>query len=253
MNREMIGIFDSGSGGLSVLRALRAVAPNADVVYFGDLGNAPYGPRSKDELAQFVKAGMQCLEEHGATEIIAACNSISYSVLAGAAGHERLIEMTRPTARMMRAHAGKRVLLLATQATVESGIYREALWSIVDLDELPVPHLASAIENEKKDDEIAAIVREALTTRAGKQYDQILLGCTHYPLVSDIIAREAESILGVNVLIDPADAVAKEAAERFCVTGKGEVHFCISKDSHGFRNRISPLFLETTCTLEVTA
>ena len=247
----MIGIFDSGSGGLSVLSALRAKVPQADIVYFGDIGNAPYGPRTQDELAGFVKSGMKALADRGATEIIAACNSISFSVLAGAAGHDRLIEMTRPAARMMRKFAGERVLLLATQATVDSGIYREALWSIVDLDELPVPNLASAIEEGKSPEMISVIVGEALQKRKGKKYDKILLGCTHYPLVRDVIEKEVQQFFPDAKLIDPAEAVAEEAAQRFDTKGSGILKFVISQDSHEFRNRVAPIFLETPSTLDV--
>jgi glutamate racemase len=251
LNAEMIGIFDSGSGGLSVLQELRAKAPTADIVYFGDIGNSPYGSRSQEELAEFVKKGMQRLAEKGATEIIAACNSISFSVLAGAAGHDRLIEMTRPTARMMREYAGERVLLLATQATVASGIYREALWSIVALDELPMPHLASAIEDEKKSDEIREIIRNAFEGRKGATFDKILLGCTHYPLVRDEIAAIAADYFPGAQLLDPAQAVAEEAGERFACGGSGSIQFLISRDSHAFRNRVAPMFLEGTCTLTI--
>jgi glutamate racemase len=247
----MIGIFDSGSGGLSVLSALREKAPGADIVYFGDTLNSPYGSRSPEELAVFVQAGMKVLAERGASEIIAACNSIAFSVLAGAAGHDRLIEMTRPTARMMRAHAGERVLLLATKATVDSGIYREALWSIVELDELPVPRLATEIERGAPLQEIATIVREALETRSNMKYDQVLLGCTHYPLVIDIIRDEVTKAFGNVPLIDPAYAVAEEASTRFDVNGNGVLKFIISEDSHEFRNRISPLFLESVSSLEI--
>lgn len=247
----MIGIFDSGSGGLSVLSALRRKAPRADIVYFGDIAHAPYGSKSQDELAGLVKNGMATLAAHGATEIIAACNSVAASVLLGSAGHERVIEMTRPTARMMRAHAGERVLLLATQATVESGIYREALWSIVALDEVPVPELAGAIESEKNTDEITQIIRNALETRRGSMYDTIVLGCTHYPLVRNIIEQEAAALFPGVAVLDPADAVADEALRRFAGIGDGSIQFLISADSHGFRNRIAPMFLEGTCTLTV--
>jgi len=247
----MIGIFDSGSGGLSVLRALRERAPKADVVYFGDIAHAPYGPRPPEELGQLVRSGMQQLASHGATEIVAACNSVAFPVLAGAAGHDRVIEMTRPTARMMREYAGERVLLLATEATVKSGIYREALWSIVALDELPVPELAGAIEREEPAARIESIIRDAFETRKGAEYDKILLGCTHYPLVQDTIeAVAAECFQGAAVL-DPATAVADEAASRFACEGSGSIQFLISRDSHGFRNLVSPMFLEGKCSLTV--
>jgi len=251
LNRPVIGIFDSGSGGLSVLTALRRRAPRADVVYFGDIANNPYGTRSKDALAELVQNGCQRLAEHGATEIIAACNSISYSILAGATGHDRFIEMTRPAARMMRRYAGERVLLLATPATVESGIYTEALWSIVALDELPISELAGAIEGEKSDGEISVIIRDALATRRGNTYDKILLGCTHYPLVQNEIARIAAEMFPGAQLLDPADAVAEEAVERFASEGEGSIQFLISADSHGFRNRIAPMFLEGNCSLTI--
>lgn len=247
----MIGIFDSGSGGLSVLAALRRRAPKADVVYFGDIANNPYGTRSKEELARFVENGCKRLAEYGATEIIAACNSISYSILAGATGHDRLIEMTRPAARMMRHYAGERVLLLATPATVASAIYKEALWSIVALDELAIPALAGAIESEKSSVEITTIIRRALEDRKGKIYDKILLGCTHYPLVQNEIALSAKDLFPGAVVLDPADAVAEEAVRRFAHEGTGSIQFLISADSHAFRNRIAPMFLEGNCSLTV--
>lgn len=247
----MIGIFDSGSGGLSVLHALRAQAPKADIVYFGDIGNSPYGSRSQEELGALVKAGMKRLAESGAREIIAACNSVAFSVLAGAAGHDRVIEMTRPTARMMRSYASERVLLLATPATVESGIYREALWSIVALDELPVPELAGAIEREEPTERITTVIREAMQAREGRTYDKILLGCTHYPLVADEIEAVAHDLFPGALLLDPADAVADEAVRRFACEGQGSVQFLISRDSHAFRNRVAPMFLEGQCSLTV--
>lgn len=247
----MIGIFDSGSGGLSVLAALRRRAPQADIVYFGDIKNSPYGTKTQEELTQLAGHGLQLLAERGATEIIAACNSISYSMLAGAAGHDRMIEMTRPTARMMRKFAGERVLLLATPATVASGIYREALWSIVALDELPIQDLAGAIEREKKTSELTAIIRTALETRKGKEFEKILLACTHYPLVHEEIAAVAKELFPAAELLDPGDAVAEEAVGRFACEGSGSIQFLISADSHGFRNRIAPMFLEGNCSLTI--
>lgn len=247
----MIGIFDSGSGGLSVFSALRARTQTADIVYFGDIANAPYGERTPEDLARLTTAGIELLKKHGATEIVSACNSVSQSVLLGAAGHERVIEMTRPLARMMRARAGAKILLLATPATIRSGIYTDALAHIVQLDTLPIPALAGAIEFEKPIEEIADIVHDALQERAGASYDAIILGCTHYPLVRETIAEEVEKFFGPVELIDPADAVAAEVCERFCITGEGTVRFIISKDSHAFRNRIAPYFLETQCSLEI--
>lgn len=238
----MIGIFDSGSGGLTVLKALRLRAPQADIVYFGDIKNAPYGTRSAEELIALTGAGIRKLHALGADEIISACNSVAASVLAGAAGTTRLIDMTRPTARAMRQYAGKRVLLLATPATILSRTYTDALGVIVVLDPLHVEDLAGAIEFGASKSEIAKIVRKTLMTRENREYDRILLGCTHYPLARDVIEEEARKIFGAIDCIDPAEAVAEEAIERFSIRGDGKLQFHISQKSDQFRHYVAELF-----------
>ncbi len=248
----MIGIFDSGSGGLTVLQALRTRAPQADVVYFGDIENAPYGSRSAADLIQLTTDGIQSLMHFGASEIIVACNSVSASVLSGVASHSRIVDMTRPTARAMRRHAGKRVLLIATQATIASKLYSDALDVIVLLDPLPISGLASSIEFGASAPEIADIVRRALEERKGKKYDQILLGCTHYPLARSIIEEEAKKLFGDVEYFDPAGAVAIEAAQRFNIHGKGNMMFKISKDSEHFRRRVEEMFSGELYSIEIT-
>src|SRR3989344_2113136 len=179
----MIGIFDSGSGGLSVLSAVRVLAPKADIAYFGDIANAPYGVRSANQLASLTKADVQILKSMGATEIVSACNSVSPAIIAGAAGETPVIEMTQPTAKGLRRFAGKKVLLIATPATIDSKIYQNALGNFLALDPLPIAELAGAIEFGSDDNEISRIMRNAFEERRGNRYDTLLLGCTHYPLV----------------------------------------------------------------------
>ncbi|TSC87160.1 MAG: glutamate racemase [Parcubacteria group bacterium Gr01-1014_8] len=248
----MIGLFDSGSGGLTVLDALRKKAPNADIVYFGDIKNAPYGTRSKEELASLTTAGIRMLQNFGTDELISACNSAALSVLLGAAGHARIIDMTRPTARAMRQYAGKRVLLLATPATIISRLYSDALETIVLLDPLPIAELAAAIEFGASRSTIRDIVRSSFRERKGRQYDLVLLGCTHYPLARDIIEREAEKMFGKVEYIDPAEAVAEEAAQRFHTEGRGKLAFKISKDSDHFRKRVAELWPDAKYTIQIT-
>lgn len=238
----MIGLFDSGSGGLSVLSALRERVPHADVVYFGDIKNAPYGIRSQEELAALTVAGIEILKNMGATEIVSACNSVSPAVLSGAAGNIPTIEMTAPTAQAMRTYAGKRVLLIATPATILSEIYQHSLGGIISLDPLPIPELAGAIEFGENDKRIAQIVRDSLVERKRNSYDLLLLGCTHYPLAKEIIEQEAGRVFGKIRCIDPAGFVAGEAAKTFNCNGAGALRFRISKDSPQFRERVAKLF-----------
>jgi glutamate racemase len=238
----MIGLFDSGSGGLSVLRALRKRVPEVDIVYYGDIKHAPYGVRPQDELLSLAIGGIRTLRMFGAQEIVSACNTVAPSVLAHGAEGARLIEMTRPAARAMRRHAGGKVLLLATPATVDSKIYEQLLDVIVVLDQLPVPKLAGAIEFGSPSDEIRSIVRAAFQSRWGQSYDHIFLGCTHFPLAQSIIEEEAHAAFGSTDIIDPADAVADEAVRMFDMQGVGATYFKLSHDSEHFRRRAQELF-----------
>lgn len=247
----MIGVFDSGSGGLSVLKALRARAPKADVVYFGDIAHAPYGVRPPEELAHLTEAGVRVLKDSGATEIVSACNSVSPSFLAGTAGKMSSIEMTKPTALGMSTYKDARVLLIATPATVNSKIYEHALADVVELESLAIPELAGAIEFGASDDEVRTIVHTALETHRKKDYAYLLLGCTHYPLAFPIIEREAKSIFPDIQCIDPANFVAEEVVNSFDCRGRGKLLFKISKDSEPFRARIHALFPEVGYTIEV--
>jgi glutamate racemase len=237
----MIGFFDSGSGGLSVLSAFRALVPEADVVYFGDITNAPYGEKTAAELEELTKAGIEKLQQCGATQIVAACNSVAASVLAGAAEGMPVIEMTAPTSTYMMQYAGKKFLLIATPATVASDIYGKALTS-VELESLAIPGLAGAIEFGAPQEEIQALVRAALSAKKGGTYDGMILACTHYPLALPVIKHEAHEVLGVDLLINPATAVAAEVAKRFDIHGRGTTQFLISKESPVFRRRVAELF-----------
>src|SRR3989344_2861097 len=124
----MIGIFDSGAGGLTVLRAIREVLPTADVVYFGDIKNAPYGNRSREELAVLTVNAIKLLQENGATNIVSACNSVSASLAVSlydalSLSPPALIEMVGPTVAYFKGSTA-RLVLCATEATIHSGIYQ---------------------------------------------------------------------------------------------------------------------------------
>ncbi|HEV8677538.1 MAG TPA: glutamate racemase, partial [Candidatus Paceibacterota bacterium] len=102
----MIGFFDSGSGGLSVLSHFRKASPQAGVVYFGDILNAPYGEKTPAELEALTIKGVAALKGRGAQAIVSACNSVSPSILAGASGDLPSIEMSKPTAAYMARFSG---------------------------------------------------------------------------------------------------------------------------------------------------
>lgn len=244
----MIGIFDSGSGGLTVLRALREELPSADVVYFGDIKHAPYGPRPRphSELSALTVGAIKFLRERGAGKIISACNSVSASMAlsildAFAIEPAHIIEMVGPTVAYFRG-SDARILLCATEATISSGIYQNAFGMVGKaIAVVPLQGLADAIEFARPRQEIKNIIEQGLRGQEWGAYDALVLACTHYPLVLDIFTEVVPARV---VLFDPARAVAARAAKQFWPqeVGDGTTRFYISKESQPFRGLAASLF-----------
>lgn len=241
----MIGIFDSGSGGLSVLKALREELPSADVVYFGDIKNAPYGSKTQEELSALTIQGIQLLQDRGANRVVSACNSLSASLALSLVetldlAPTELVEMVGPTVRYFK-HADLRLALCATPATIQSGIYQNG-FKMIGKEMLPIaiPELAGAIEFGEPESRIREIIEKSLAPHRGT-FDLLILACTHYPLV----AESFQKVLGDRAeIFDPAVAVAERAQKLFWPqeVGNGTTRFLISQDSLVFRDRVKSLF-----------
>ena len=232
----MIGVFDSGSGGLTVLKEIRARLPKADVVYFGDIKNAPYGVKSQEELMALTAHAVAVLRERGATNIVSACNSIS-AALALAGSPVDLIEMIEPTVASF-ANSSERLVIAATPATISSGMYQHAFKATgKEVKTVAIPALAGAIEFGASDEVIEKIIRDAFATVDASKYDTLILGCTHYPFAREIF----EHVLPNMKVVDPAVAVAERVATQFVEEGTGHTTFLISRDSEPFRARVAQL------------
>lgn len=238
----MIGVFDSGSGGLTVLSEIRKRAPQADIVYFGDIKNAPYGERRPDELGALTALGIQKLIQEGATGIVSACNSVSVSIILPMFDILDIpaipvVEMVGPTVSYFKNHPnGERILLAATPATIASGMYERGFGMIErKIRTLPIPGLAGAIEFGGSREEIREIIASALGSAS--DFDTLLLACTHYPFALDVF-EEVIKERGVTAeIFDPASVVAERAIAAMPVNGRGHTQFLISKDSPEFRGR----------------
>lgn len=254
----MIGLFDSGVGGLSVLKELRRVAPDADILYFGDIAHAPYGPKSTEELVVLTLQAMTRLHERGVTQFVAACNSISVSVIqpivsmfGGTPGH--IIEMVGPTAGQVAKMDHGNVMVIATEATVRSGLYERTFRSLsIPVSMLAVPELAFAIEQGASREDFESILRPVVASCRDQNIDTLVLGCTHYPLVGDVITQCVQAGTGraINVF-DPAAAVAREAVRQFDTSGSGETTFLLSKDSLVFRSYVEQFISDQDFRLEI--
>ncbi len=209
-----IGIFDSGVGGLSVLRSIREQMPNEDVIYFGDQSHVPYGPRSMEQIQNFSEGITRFLLSHSSKIIVVACNTASAAALkylretfsdVQFVGMEPAV---KPAAE--KTQTGK-VGVLATPATFQGALYAsvvERFGSGVELFQHTCPGLVSQIEAGELDSpKTLAILEDALFPMLKKNIDTVVLGCTHYPFVIPLIER----IVGENVrVIDPAPSVARQ-------------------------------------------
>lgn len=225
----MIGVFDSGLGGLTVLEAIRRYAPKADIVYFGDTKNAPYGNKTKEEVKKLTILGIQKLLDVGATEIVSACNSVSISLDPSmlsvlSLSPEDIIEMIGPTVRDLKDRPEKNIRICATLLTIDSGVYQARLSDIgKSVTEMPLPELVSYIEAGK---EVAPLLKKYFAGIDTAKEDLILLGCTHFPLVEESF-REVCSVHTYN----PASAVAREVASQFSCEGSGSTTYLFSKET----------------------
>ncbi len=252
----MIGIFDSGSGGLTVLKAIRKIVPSADILYFGDIKNAPYGSKSREELSELTVHAMQTLLTRGATTMVSACNSLSASLAISLfdvlnLDKSHLFEMVGPTVRFFK-DSPERILICATPATIQSGIYQNAFKMIgKSITTCAMPDLAGLIEFGASEVEIEKNIQQALKGVDTASIDVILLSCTHYPLVEEIFKK----VLGKSktVLFDPAEEVARRVQEHVWQQeiADGTTTFLLSKDSDIFRGRVHSLFPNMQYTVEI--
>ncbi len=212
-----IGIFDSGVGGLSVLRAIRQQLPGEEILYLGDQGHVPYGVRPSKEILEFSHAITGLLIHMGAKLIVVACNTASAVALKNLrktfpkipiVGMEPAV---KPAAEMTHT---KVVGVLATPATFKGGLYASVVERFADnvtLIQNTCPGLVQEIERgELVSKQTRAILKSALVPMLQKGIDTVVLGCTHYPFVIPLI----QEIVGPNVdVIDPAPAVARQVGK----------------------------------------
>lgn len=242
----MIGIFDSGSGGLTVLKEIRKRLPKAEIVYFGDIKNAPYGTKTQEELVALTAAAIELLKARGATHIVSACNSVS-AALAVANAPKNMIEMIEPTVAAFQGSSAK-ILLVATPATINAEMYQNAFKAVgKEIQTLAIPELAGALEFGASDTEVEKIVSDALARVDHSSFDTLVLGCTHYPFARTAFEKALPGI----TTVDPAVAVAERVAAQFSEEGSGTATFLVSKDSEPFRRRVAELFPETSYAVQV--
>jgi len=213
-----IGVFDSGIGGLTVLKALTEVLPAEDFVYLGDTARLPYGTKSNEIIIRYSRENTEFLLAKGIKMLVVACNTSS-AVALDDISHDTVVPVIgviEPGARaaVRASHSGK-VGVIGTEATIASGAYTRAIQRLRPHAEIytrACPLLVPLVEEGWIDNEIAErTVAYYLESLKASGIDTLLLGCTHYPLLRGVFAR----VLGARVkIVDSATATAETVRER---------------------------------------
>ena len=245
MDNRKIGVFDSGLGGLTVVREMQKLMPEESVVYFGDIARLPYGSKSKETITEFSHQIMRFLLKHDVKAVIIACGTASANAL------EDLQEtydlpitgVVEPGAReAARTTKNGRIGITGTEATIRSGAYDRLLKGLDPRTEVfskACPLFVPLVEEGWfKDDITRSVVKRYLAELKEQQVDTLVLGCTHYPLLKRLIGEEIGEEV---ILVNPSSSVVKEMKEYLqqnqmqSGAEQGEYEFYVSDSTEKFR------------------
>ena len=257
-----IGIFDSGVGGLTVLREIYQQLPCESIIYLADTARLPYGTRCAEEILEFVREILDWMQQQQVKMVIMACNTGSALALETVRQEYKfpILGVILPGAQAAVGY-GKRLGVIATPATVASNAYLHAIREIDSQSQVwqvSCPEFVPLIEqNRIQDPYTQQIVKQYLQPLIDKQIDTLIYGCTHYPYLENLICKLVPTALK---LVDPAKYVVKAAsaelellgiknttsavATRFCVTGTPQTFAHLSRQWLGFTPQVESVKLK---------
>ncbi|MBR5155114.1 MAG: glutamate racemase [Clostridia bacterium] len=252
MDNRPIGVFDSGLGGLSCVKEIMSIMPGEDVIYFGDTGRVPYGSRSQETLMKYVRQDIRFLRSFDIKMIIIACGTASSAVLPwiGDELDTKIMGVVQPASKKaVESTKNGRIGILGTAATVKYGKYVEDIKKLnpdAQVFQKACPMFVPLVENGYMDSEVTEIIaREYLEEIRKKDVDTLILGCTHYPILKDVIQK----IMGDEILLIDSGATAAHSAYEFLKsTGMlndkttGEYKYFVSDSTEDFA-KLGSMFL----------
>ncbi|HEY5088101.1 MAG TPA: glutamate racemase [Gemmatimonadaceae bacterium] len=243
-----IGVFDSGIGGLTVVREIMRQLPEEDIIYFGDTARVPYGPKSPETVTRYAHEITSFLRDQGVKNVVVACNTATAHAVDSLREHFDLpiTGVIEPGARAaVRASSARRVGVVGTLGTVSSGAYERAIHALdesMHVTARACPLFVPFVEEGWLDHPALGLVaQDYLTPLRNIGIDAVVLGCTHYPLIKGVIART----LGPDIrLIDSAEETAGEVARLLAERGlrrpprseRPQLRFIASDVPEQFRN-----------------
>lgn len=266
MNNRPIGVFDSGVGGLTTVRELQKILPCEDIVYLGDTGRVPYGTRSRETIRKYAAQDIAFLLSKDVKAVVAACGTVS--TVFGEQQFRELgsdmpyIDIVAPATRSACALSAKgRVGVIATPAAIRTGAYGKAVRAISPGTKVfgnACPLFVPLVENGmiNRDDEITRMCAQMyLEPLVREEIDTLILGCTHYPLLIDIINDTLEYKV---TLIDAGAVAAREAQVALLENDllasrktQGETSYYVTDSVEGFIE-VAKIFLQQEITGSVT-
>ena len=254
MDERPIGVFDSGLGGLTAVREIRSILPFENIIYFGDTSRVPYGGRSAEILLRYARQDVRFLRTFDVKALLVACGTVSTNALPVLAAESDIpiLGVVEPACRRALAVTrSKRVGLIATAASVRSGAYERTLAAMdgeVTVIARACPLFVPLVENGRYrvgDCVIETVAREYLEPLRDEGIDTLIMGCTHYPLLEEVVAR----VMGPSVtLVDSGAQAARQlkdsltAHDALCGERQGGITLYAS-DITGDFGALAPQFL----------
>lgn len=245
MNNKYIGVFDSGMGGLTVVKSIIEKMPNENIVYFGDTAHVPYGTRSKEQITEYVMNDVKFLSGFDIKAIVIACNTADSIAREKVEASYDLpvFGVVEPAAKKAAlATKNGRIGIIATNATVNSGAYERTVKCFNESAEvisLACPLLVPLVEEgrfKKGDKVIEKVLTEYLEPLKEQEIDTLVLGCTHYPLLYDIIAEIMPDTNIISSSVAAAETLksALEAADLRSDTSESKRKYFVSDNAEYF-------------------
>jgi glutamate racemase len=217
--RPVIGVFDSGVGGLTVLRELMLQVPQTDYLYFGDTARLPYGSKSAETVAKYAISAAQYLESQGAEHLVIACNTATALALDAITRAMKInvLGVIEPGAANAAASSKSgKVVVIATEGTCNSHAYKNALSNLgVEAQEKACPLFVPLVEEGWTDhavtEQVAHLYLDDVFKGEFASADALVLGCTHYPLLKTLLRKVVPEHVAI---VDSAEATARSMAKQ---------------------------------------